>query len=92
MGSARARVLHATWATSLTFKGHNELSTKLEIHINSIVSLQRAHTCTSVQTTIDAFFKNFHAPKTLKLETPLQQPPPKCHSLTVAAIEGFHCI
>ena len=40
----------------LDFKGHNELSTKLETHINSIVSLQRAHTCTSVQTTIDAFF------------------------------------
>lgn len=43
----------------LDFKGHNELSTKLETHINRIVSLQRAHTCTSVQTTIDAFFKFF---------------------------------
>ena len=41
----------------LDFKGHNELSTKLGTHINSIVSLQCAHTCkTSVQTTIDDFF------------------------------------
>ena len=57
----------------LDFKGHNELSTKFETHIDSIVSLQRAHACTiSILTTIDEFFFECFMPK---LEPPLQQPP-----------------
>ena len=56
----------------LNFKGHNELSTKLGTHINSIVSLQCAHTCkTSVQTTIDHFlnFSSTRTPKPRNLST-----------------------
>ena len=54
----------------LDFKGHNELSTKLGTHINSIVSLQCAHTCkTSVQTTIDDFL-NFSCTRTPKTRNP----------------------
>ena len=41
----------------LDFKGHNELSTKLGTHINSVISLQCAHT--TVQTTINDFLKFF---------------------------------
>ena len=56
----------------LDFKRHNELSTKLGTHINSIISLQCPHTCkTSVQTTIDDFlnFSCTTTPKTRNLST-----------------------
>ena len=79
----------------LDFKGHNELSIKLETHINSIVRLQYAHTCKPLYKQHLITFKNFlctRTPKTRNLSTTttyVQQS--KYHFPTVAAIEGFHC-